>query len=234
MILEVVTLDCWGTLVDHRHTCVAERLARLRSHLPAVSEEALSHAYEMALTRFREVERLGFSLNAASMLSLTLDALGITLPAAAHQDTLRYWEEVLLDSPPPLLPGVAELLPALQSRGLRLALISDTGLTPGRVMRPVLRTLGLLPYLEHCAFSDELGVTKRHVQPFASTLAALGVAPERALHVGDNVETDILGARRAGLYAALLCMDGQRIGAEAADHILTRPLDLLEVLTVAR
>jgi HAD superfamily hydrolase (TIGR01549 family) len=234
VILEVVTLDCWGTLVDHRHTCVAERLAHLQSHLPAVSEGALLHAYETALTRFREVERLGFSLNAASMLSLTLDTLGATLPVAAYQDTLRYWEEVLLESPPPLLPGVAELLPALRARGLRLALISDTGLTPGRVMRPVLRGLGLLSYLEHCAFSDELGVTKRHAHPFASTLAALGVPPDSALHVGDNVETDVLGAQRAGLRAALLCMNGQRAGAEAADHILTHPLDLLEALSGER
>jgi putative hydrolase of the HAD superfamily len=45
------------------------------------------------------------------------------------------------------------------------------------------------------AFSDEVGVPKPDAAIFRAALDALGVPPEKALHVGDLRRTDVAGAR---------------------------------------
>ena len=49
--------------------------------------------------------------------------------------------------------------------------------------------------------SDELGTEfwKPSVEPYLRVLELLGVAPARAVYVGDNPAKDFLGARRAGM-----------------------------------
>jgi putative hydrolase of the HAD superfamily len=104
---------------------------------------------------------------------------------------------------PPLIDGVAEVLPRLAQR-YRLALICDTGLTPGRMLSQWMETNGILQYFNHLTFSDELGVSKPHPRAFLSTLESLGVAPQAAVHIGDNPRTDVAGAQGAGMRAILL------------------------------
>ena len=226
-MLRSVTFDCWGTLVDLRHTNAAQRIDYLCARLPGCAPESVAQAYQDSWSFFGQVESLGFSLSAATMLSLTLDSLGATLSCDVRADTIGYWEEVVVSSPPPLLEGVSEALGALRGRGLRLALISDTGMTPGRVMRRVLERAGILGFFSHCIFSNELGVTKRWRQPFTSTLASLGVSPGEALHVGDSPEADLCGAKAVGMRTALLLQNNPHPeGIPLADLVLDRIVDL--------
>lgn len=230
-MLKAITLDCWGTLLDLKHTNADQRIDYLCAHLPGQARERVAQAYEESWQLFAQVESLGFSLSAATMLSLTLDNLGITLRPVDQANVVRYWEEIILDWPPPPLEGVSETLDALHQRGLKLALISDTGMTPGRVMRRVLEKAGLLRFFSHCTFSNELGVTKRRPQAFRSTLAELGVSPTEVLHVGDSPETDIRGAKAVGMRAALLLQNNPRPdGIPLADLVLDRITDLLPAL----
>jgi putative hydrolase of the HAD superfamily len=220
-MLRAITFDCWGTLLKYAFNATPERIAALATQFPNVERERLAQAFRAGMASFARAEALGFSLSCAGVLSLCLDDLCASLAPEAFEATVRRLEEVLLDNPPPILAGVPEVLEALHARGLALGLISDTGLTPGRVMRQVLARHGLLHHLGHCTFSNELGVTKRHPQAYRSTLAALGVCPCEALHVGDTPETDIRGAQRAGLRAALLLQDTQqRDGIPHADFVL--------------
>ncbi len=230
-MLRAITLDCWGTLLDLGHTNARQRIDYLCAYLPEHAPECVAQAYQESWTLFAQVERLGFSLSAAAMLSLTLDSLGTALLPSEHMDVVRYWEEVILDCPPPWLEGVPETLRALRELGFNLALISDTGMTPGRVMRRVLEQAGLLEFFSHCTFSNELGVTKRRPQAFTSTLAQLGVSPTEALHVGDLPETDIRGAKAIGMRAALLLQNNPRPeGIPLADLVLEKISDLPEAL----
>jgi putative hydrolase of the HAD superfamily len=226
-MLRAITFDCWGTLVDARHTLMSPRVAYLREHLPGRDPVHVATAYEESLAQFTQVEKLGFSLSVPSVLSLTLDTLGTTLLPCDFDAVVRHWEEVILSDPPALLEGVPEVLATLQSRGLLLAVISDTGLSPGRVMRQLFAGYGILPYFEVLAFSNEVGVTKRRLQPFRGVLAALGVLPEQALHVGDVPDTDLRGAHQAGLRAALLLQNARRPeGIPLADLVLEHITEL--------
>jgi putative hydrolase of the HAD superfamily len=97
---------------------------------------------------------------------------------------------------------VAEVLPRLAQRYC-LGVISDVGLTPGRVLREIIRSHGLLSHFRVLTFSDEIGMTKPVAEVFLHTLAALEATPEEAAHVGDLPETDLAGARSVGMRAVL-------------------------------
>jgi len=220
-MLRAITFDLWGTLIDAGHNLIPERLEYLAQALPDCSLSQAKEAYRKAEEQFGPVTSLGFPYCTATLLSLTLDAMGACLPPGRFEGVLRQWKEILLGSPPPLLDGALEVLSTLQSRGLRLALISDTGLTPGYVIRQILTGYGLTEYLQHLTFSDAMGVTKRRAQTYLVTLEALGVRADETLHVGDSPATDILGAQAAGLRGALLLQNNpQPAGIPHADLVL--------------
>jgi FMN phosphatase YigB (HAD superfamily) len=82
---------------------------------------------------------------------------------------------------------------------VRLGMICDTGLTPGRVVRRLLHQLGLLTYFDVCVFSDEVGVPKPDPRIFHTALDALAADASHAAHVGDLLRTDVAGARGVGM-----------------------------------
>jgi putative hydrolase of the HAD superfamily len=65
----------------------------------------------------------------------------------------------------------------------------------------ILSDLGLAPLLDLVWLPSDCGAAKPDAAIFASALAALGVAPERAIFVGDDAVRDLAGARAAGLRA---------------------------------
>ena len=154
----------------------------------------------------------------------------VDLPKAALAGLWRPVEEVLLhDEGPVLIPGVLEVLPRLAER-YPLGLISDVGLTPGRVLREFLRRDGLLPLFRVLTFSDEAGRTKPVPEVFLRTLAALDARPEQAAHIGDLPETDLAGARSVGMHAVLFLGASNREDGLAMADAAFDDYDELEAL----
>lgn len=58
-------------------------------------------------------------------------------------------------------------------------------------------------------FSDELKIRKPDPEIFLHTLRSLNASPSTALHVGDELESDILGAKRCGMQAAWISSDSK-------------------------
>jgi len=100
---------------------------------------------------------------------------------------------------PFIVDGALEALQKISDRGLRLALISNTGRTPGAAMRKVIGKMGLLDYFEVTAFSNEAGYLKPHPRIFELTLSRMGAKPQQAVHVGDHDVLDIQGAKACGM-----------------------------------
>jgi putative hydrolase of the HAD superfamily len=225
-MLKAITFDCWGTLYDGHHSLKSERADFLCLFLDCPTEQAM-RAYDESWDAFGGVLAQGWGLPTAALLNDTLARLGVTLAPQDYALTLRFWQEHLLDFPPALLPGARRVLRELRARGYWIGLISDTGATPGRVLRQMLQREGMLHLFDWLTFSDEMGVTKSHPQAYLHTLRALGVRPSETLHVGDSPETDIRGAHAAGLHAALLLENSnRREGVPEADLVLERLRDL--------
>ena len=87
-------------------------------------------------------------------------------------------------------PGIVAWAEQLRRDGIRLFVLSNNR-RPQRV-RHFGEKLG-------CGFIHR--ARKPWKKGFARALAALGCAPEQAALLGDQIFTDVLGARRSGLYA---------------------------------
>lgn len=65
-------------------------------------------------------------------------------------------------------------------------------------------SLSLPAYFDTLVFAGHETPPKPDPEPFRHALDDLGVRPERAVHVGDSLATDVAGASRAGLRAIRL------------------------------
>jgi len=202
--LRAVTFDCWNTLIHERSFEPARRLrvaavcdlcgeaGRPVSRETAVEWIAAAHARHIALWD------QGEGTWASDMAEWVMASGGIDEPDLTAR-LGRHFEEAGLASEIEALPGAREALASLAERGIRLALVCDTGFSSGRIVREYLRRVGMLDPLEVLIFSDEVRVPKPHPRMFEAALAALGVEPRHAIHVGDLRRTDVGGARAFGM-----------------------------------
>jgi putative hydrolase of the HAD superfamily len=79
-------------------------------------------------------------------------------------------------------PDTAEVLSALRQREVPVAVVSNIGWD----LRPVFREHGLAPYVGHYVLSYEHRVHKPDPRLFLAACAALGLAPQNVLMVGDE------------------------------------------------
>jgi putative hydrolase of the HAD superfamily len=235
MRLRTLTFDFWGTLYQN-HYARADRLGLLRDALERRGhrrpwedlEGAYSHAMSVWDRVWREERR---SISLERWLHELLGYVHAELPEDEEEALGRAMETVYLqgDEPRPV-PGVTGVVPRLAER-FRLGLISDTGFTPGRVLREVMRRDGLLSYFDALTFSDELGTAKPQPKPFLHTLRLLDASPHEAAHIGDLPETDLRGARGVGMKAILfLGVSHRDDGRELADGVFGDYDELEELL----
>ncbi len=105
--------------------------------------------------------------------------------------------------PPDLIAGVEAELDALKARGLNLAVVSNTGLAPGRYVEQALLARGFDRWIDHWIWSDDVLSWKPGQAIFQAALRALGCAAGQAAFVGDTPEADILGSRHAGFVVSV-------------------------------
>ncbi len=93
-------------------------------------------------------------------------------------------------------PAVAEI----KRRGLALGLISNTD----RDVGPLCDDLGVAESFDFILSSCTVGFEKPDPRIFYLALDLAGVAPQEAIHVGDQYKSDVIGARAAGIKPLLL------------------------------
>ena len=126
-------------------------------------------------------------------ISNIFDELQFEIGIEASKEINNEFECLMLDNPPALRNGVFDTLKAL-SLDYRIGMISDTGITPGRIIREVLKDYDVFNFFEVTVFSDETGFYKPHPIAFKTALDQLDCSPRDAMHVGDLLDTDIKGA----------------------------------------
>jgi putative hydrolase of the HAD superfamily len=113
-------------------------------------------------------------------------------PADAYFETL--YEHFAQPGVWELFDDVPRALSSLRARGVRLAVISNFD----RRLLAIFRHLGIAGAFEQVILSSETGADKPDPRIFRIALEKMGVAPEDALHVGDDPRRDG-GASAVGL-----------------------------------
>ena len=140
---------------------------------------------------------------------------GVSVDGAALADEVAAAFAEIRRALRPIDPEAEATLADL-GRDHRLALVTNGA---PDVQREKLATTTLEAQFAAIVISVELGIGKPDPRIFRAALDAIGVGPEAAVMVGDSLERDIAGARRAGLRAVWLDRgsDGTREGAIVPD-----------------
>jgi 2-phosphoglycolate phosphatase len=141
----------------------------------------------------------------------------------AHHQTVMFTETRLM-------PGVAETIPELSRRGLRLGVCSNKRV---EFTRQLVEAFGLGPYFA-CVLGPEdvEGRAKPDPAMLLEGLRRLGVSPAEAVYVGD-MDVDVQTGKAAGVPVWLV--PGGATGEESAtaagpDKVLSGFAELLELL----
>jgi HAD superfamily hydrolase (TIGR01509 family) len=177
--LDAVTLDAYGTLLK-----LKDPVGSLGRLLPDRSPTEIEQAFSKEAAYY--VPRSFLGRDEASLAQLYAECTAVFNEASRSELTPGQYVGALEYEH---VPGAFEAVERLRRLGLAIAVVANWDCTlPKRLPRDWI-----------VVTSAEAGAPKPAPEPFRIALGRLGVAPERALHVGDS-RADEDGARAAGLH----------------------------------
>ncbi|WP_256103232.1 HAD family hydrolase [Streptomyces sp. ODS05-4] len=217
MRYEALSFDLDGTLIDYSVSSARalEAIGGHRSDLPVWYE--VSAGVEAALDR------------------------GLIPVAAFERDRIRRFHRVRFGRPPSeaelrglvaarrdavldavrVFPDAARLLASAAALGVECVAVSNSY---AALREEILDRLDLARAFSHVAFCGDGAHRKPDRRAFAAALGVLGRPAESVLHIGDEVDADVVGARNAGLAGVHV----RRSGGVCAPHGVCVPsLDLV-------
>ena len=115
-------------------------------------------------------------------------------------DCLNYYYEYISDFAKPF-PEAVNVIKNLRESGIKTAIV--TNITEDRLysQRKKISALGIVPLFDAIVYSGELGIHKPDKGIFDYSAKLLGVENNECVFVGDDPDSDILGALNAGMEA---------------------------------
>jgi putative hydrolase of the HAD superfamily len=234
-MIEGITFDFWSTLfrdVDPRRTSRV-RFDNIQDFLqkndikiePTELELGLKEAWKQ--TYYQQRAR-GKDIGPRGQVELLGQILNLPPDPGLREGLYRTYTDVLRQIPPVMVDHAPEALEYLSRRYL-VALICNTGATPGAILRQIMDDNGILRYFNTTVFSDEVSFAKPNPEIFGFALGLMRVSPERAVHIGDDPLTDIIGAKRAGMKAVWFSAAAEWTVPECDWHIKSLE-ELLQIL----
>lgn len=209
MTVKAVTFDCAQTLVavDWRPATVAvESAVKAGVNLEqSLSAERFDRMLRERWPRFVELNLTRDSSKTDEFWHrLTIDwAKQCSIPDSKVEELLDITENTIFGSESKvfsLYGDVITCLDTLKAAGLRLAVISNWDIS----LHKTLRAFGLYDYFEVVIASMEEGVEKPDPRIFQIAFDRLGLTPEEVVHVGDNPQDDLMGAKAVGMAAYVI------------------------------
>ena len=198
--LRAVLLDAGNTVVflDMEAICeiVAARGVTLEASALWRAEAEAKRRYEALLARDAPDHEAGWTLYMATLL----EAAGVPNARArelvpsirASHDGHNLWRRVPA--------GLPDALDRLRAAGLATGIVSNSEGGIGDLLAEV----GLASRFDVIVDSHLEGVAKPDPEIFRRAVARLGVRADEAIHAGDVLGVDVVGARAAGLAAVLV------------------------------
>lgn len=159
-----------------------EELRDLRFQIAHEKPELSHRVTELRKAQLRHAMALA-KIDARRIETLTADAFAVFLQAR-HEVELFEAAETVLDE--------------LRNRYM-LAVITNGNFN--------IRTAGLDRYFAFAVNAEQLARAKPHPEPFEEALRLSGCRADQCIHIGDDIESDMHGAQRAGFATIWLNME---------------------------
>jgi HAD superfamily hydrolase (TIGR01509 family) len=202
LAIKGIGFDLFGTLV------LQERF-RFEQCIDALHESLVVSGFhtekERFVTTYREVNRRlmaqataeGRETHNCLWVAGALQGLGYSVAPedACIEVAVEAYFEPFIESCH-LIPGTRQMLESLVGH-YRVALLSNFTHPPA--VERILARVGIEHFFTGILISGRIGHRKPHPAVFAELRKCLGLTPSEIAFVGDELQTDILGAREAGM-----------------------------------
>jgi HAD superfamily hydrolase (TIGR01509 family) len=200
MPIQAIFFDVGNTLLfpDHEKTLAPlfERNIHPTQAQLQSAERVARQETDLMVSRTRKVDQQYWEIYYSRLLhELGLSDISLRLELVNLARTSSNWSR--------MNPGTLEILGELKKK-YRLAAISNSD---GH-MAERLASFGFTNYFEQVTDSGNVGFEKPAPQIFQAALAAMSVAAEESIYLGDIYSVDYLGAQTAGMHAILMDVAG--------------------------
>ena len=225
--IKAVTFDLWETLLFERDGLSVKRSEVRSGNLTevfnrfgfAVSGEQVASTVKEAISDLVRVWDTNKDVTHSDQLRLIVKHVlkgSVAFREEWMNDLSAAYVSPIFEVPPHLNPEACEVLEWLKRQRKKVGLICNTGLTPSFALRKFLEREGAAEYFDVTIFSDEVCIRKPDERIFLAASHVLKVNPSDIVHVGDNLKSDVWGAKNAGMKAVhLSCDQGHDRVAEA-------------------
>lgn len=201
-----------GVLLDYGGTLVEEAgfdpragnvwLLKAASHVPAgvTLDAVLERAHRVTSEIADRRDKFGIETPWASLTRLIHDYFGIIFEVPFQDLERGFWDAAVTTYP---IPGAREALEKLGAARVPLGVLSNASFSAD-VIRHDLAKHGLANHLAFVMVTADYVVRKPSALLLDVAGARLGVAPADIWVVGDRLDTDVAGARAAGMKAVWL------------------------------
>jgi len=218
-MIKLITIDLWDTLISDNKANERKRDLLRTDFIMKIIDLPLS-SREKILDYFKELTEVfkhpskenEWALLPETQLLHLFKSLNVNPSSRQFEEILKFYTECALDSPPSLTEkDASDILKKLKEE-YKLTLISNTGKTPGKVLRKILEKFNILSYFDMLIFSDEVKLRKPDPKIFLLPCRVFNVLPEETVHIGDSGKIDFSGAENTGvnplLYAPAISNPG--------------------------
>ncbi len=200
--IDAVLLDVGGVFHLPDHDRIVDAMARVGVAVDPRDLDRAHYAGVRCLTDFTEGDRsiwLAYNRGYARVLGAGDQVEAVAEALLNEFTTGGVWTRII--------PGSPEALVAIAATGVKLAIVSNAdGSVEAQLAADGICQMGPGPGVEMDAILDSsvVGAAKPDPRIFEIALERLGVAAERAIHVGDTPAADVTGARAAGVTPVLV------------------------------
>ena len=237
MSIKAITFDYWDTIfkMDSEFNPKVFRIEKAKMIISQfkinLDDRHLADLIDEVWKKFDDEWQNNYrTMTTEEIIDFILTKLEVKIPNDQFESLVIFFQEAILKSPPKLFDGVREAIDQL-SKKYKLGIISDTGFTPGRVLRKILEMNDLRKYFSVCIFSDEFGKSKPHPDVFYRAAKSLECDISELVHIGDNERTDISGADSSGARSILFIKEKIFSGSTKATAVLDHWKNCIELIS---
>ena len=209
--ITTLTFDLWQTLLlDTRELGRARAQVRLDGAQNALIKfgevyqlEHIREAYRACYRYCHGIRDRNLDVSFREQVEIFVENIspGLVerLPEELFQEILSAYADSFFVHPPLPHTDARKVLAETKDQGLRIGLISNTGMTPGVAFRQFLDQHQMLDFFDVLTFSDEVRLAKPSDEIFLMTLRKWGADPSESVHIGDHAVNDVIGAKHVGM-----------------------------------
>ena len=205
-----ISLDFWGTLVFSNNNFREERAKFLSSQLNK-NKEQINIAFKEIGEKYNSFQEKGTNnTSPIALFNEVLKFLEINIEIINVTNLYESVLDIFMTNTPKINTKLKIMIDNILANGKTTSILSNTAFIPGTVITKFLDDNFGVNYFSFKIFSDEVKIAKPNMEAYSLTYENIkliypsGIDKNQIVHIGDNYENDVLGARKFGFNSYLI------------------------------